>query len=52
MRSATSITRCAREVRDADLRQLATTLTRDLVYPLFALNGKSFQGPPLPAPGV
>ncbi|WP_339331739.1 DUF935 domain-containing protein [Aeromonas caviae] len=33
------------EVRDADLRQLAATLTRDLVYPLFALNGKSFQGP-------
>lgn len=31
------------EVRDADLRQLAATLTRDLVYPLFALNGKSYQ---------
>lgn len=33
------------EVRDADLRQLAATLTRDLVYPLYALNGKSYQGP-------
>ncbi|MGY3855726.1 phage portal protein family protein, partial [Aeromonas aquatilis] len=25
--------------------QLAATLTRDLVYPLYALNGKSYQGP-------
>ena len=33
------------EVRDADLRQLAATLSRDLVYPLYALNGKSYQGP-------
>ncbi|WP_134984336.1 phage portal protein family protein, partial [Aeromonas hydrophila] len=24
---------------------LAATLTRDLVYPLYALNGKSYQGP-------
>lgn len=31
------------EVRDSDLHQLAATLTRDLVYPLYALNGKSFQ---------
>lgn len=33
------------EVRDSDVRQLAATLTRDLVYPLYALNGKSFQTP-------
>jgi len=33
------------EVRDADLTQLANTLTRDLVYPLYALNGKSYQTP-------
>ena len=33
------------EVRDSDVNQLAATLTRDLIYPLFALNGKSFQSP-------
>ncbi|WP_423826917.1 phage portal protein family protein [Shigella sonnei] len=27
-----------REIRDSDLRQLAATLNRDLVYPLYALN--------------
>ncbi|EBH6704347.1 DUF935 domain-containing protein [Salmonella enterica] len=27
-----------KEIRDADLRQLTTTLSRDLVYPLYALN--------------
>lgn len=27
-----------KEIRDADLRQLTTTLTRDLVYPLYVLN--------------
>lgn len=31
------------EVRDSDLKQLAATLTRDLIYPLYALNGKSYQ---------
>ncbi len=31
-----------KEVRDADLKRLAATLTRDLVYPLYALNCKSF----------
>jgi len=31
------------EVRDSDLSQLSATLTRDLIYPLYALNGKSFQ---------
>lgn len=30
------------EIRDFDLKRIAATLTRDLVYPLFALNGKSF----------
>jgi len=33
------------ELRDADLKQLANTLTRDLVYPLYALNGKSYRSP-------
>ena len=33
------------EIRDADLKALAETLTRDLVYPLYALNGKSFSDP-------
>jgi len=31
------------EVRDSDLKQLAATLTRDLVYPLYVLNGTSYQ---------
>lgn len=30
------------EVRNADLKRLAATLTRDIVYPLYALNCKSF----------
>lgn len=30
------------ELRDADLKRLQATLTRDLVYPLYALNCKSF----------
>ncbi len=30
------------EVRNADLKRLAATLTRDVVYPLYALNCKSF----------
>ncbi|ATG74431.1 hypothetical protein AN401_11675 [Zobellella denitrificans] len=33
------------ELRDADLKQLANTLTRDIVYPLYALNGKSYRSP-------
>lgn len=30
------------EVRDSDLRRLQATITRDLVYPLYALNCKSY----------
>lgn len=30
------------ELRNSDLKRLASTLTRDLVYPLYALNCKSF----------
>lgn len=30
------------EIRNADLKRLAATLTRDLVYPLYVLNGKSY----------
>lgn len=33
------------ELRNSDLAQLAETLTRDLVYPLHALNCKSYSGP-------
>jgi len=33
------------EIRDADLKALANTLTRDVVYPLYALNGISYQNP-------
>src|SRR5690606_3136238 len=34
-----------KELRDSDLKQLAATLTRDLVYPLYALNSKTFAAP-------
>ena len=33
------------ELRDSDLKQIANTLTRDLVFPLYYLNGKSYQTP-------
>ena len=33
------------ELRDSDLKQIANTLTRDLVFPLYYLNGKSYQHP-------
>ncbi|MGH1460990.1 MAG: DUF935 domain-containing protein [Neptuniibacter sp.] len=33
------------EIRDADLKALGNTLTRDVVYPLFVLNGKSYSSP-------
>jgi phage gp29-like protein len=33
-----------KELRQSDLKQIAATLTRDLVFPLYALNGKSFNG--------
>lgn len=33
------------ELRDSDAKQIAATLTRDLIYPLYALNGRSFSGP-------
>ncbi|MBP7547804.1 MAG: DUF935 domain-containing protein [Corallincola sp.] len=33
------------ELRDGDLKQIADTLNRDLVYPLWALNAKSFTSP-------
>jgi len=31
------------EIRDFDLKRLASTLTRDVVFPIYALNGKSYQ---------
>lgn len=34
------------EIRDHDLAQLASTLNRDLVQPLYMLNGKSYTGDP------
>lgn len=33
------------ELRDSDAKQIAATITRDLIYPLYALNGRSFRGP-------
>ena len=33
------------ELRDADLKALAATLTRDLVYPLYVMNCKSYRDP-------
>jgi len=33
------------ELRDSDLKQIANTITRDLVFPQYYLNGKSFQHP-------
>jgi phage gp29-like protein len=33
------------EVRDSDLKQLAITLNRDLIYPMYALNFPSYRGP-------
>ena len=33
------------ELRDSDLKQIANTTTRDLVFPLYYLNGKSYQHP-------
>lgn len=32
------------ELRESDLKQIAATLTRDVVFPMFALNGLSFSG--------
>ncbi|MDO6497338.1 DUF935 domain-containing protein [Photobacterium sanguinicancri] len=31
------------EIRNFDLKRIAATLTRDLVFPLYALNGKSYR---------
>lgn len=31
------------EFRDSDLKQIAATITRDIVFPLFVLNGSSYQ---------
>lgn len=33
------------EIRDADLKALGNTLTRDVVYPMYVLNGRSFRSP-------
>lgn len=33
------------EIRNADLKSLANTFTRDIVYPLYVLNGRSFSSP-------
>lgn len=34
------------DIRDHDLRQLATTLNRDLIWPMYMLNGNSYSGDP------
>ncbi|KJZ08060.1 Mu-like prophage FluMu protein gp29 [Marinomonas sp. S3726] len=33
------------ELRDSDAKQIAATITRDLIYPLYALNCRSYSGP-------
>ncbi|CCN69773.1 DUF935 domain-containing protein [Vibrio nigripulchritudo] len=33
------------EIRNFDLKRIAATLTRDVIYPLYALNGKSYRSP-------
>ncbi|WP_065204263.1 DUF935 domain-containing protein [Shewanella woodyi] len=33
------------ELRDSDLKQIGNTLTRDLVFPMYMLNGKSYRTP-------
>ena len=33
------------ELRDSDAKQVAASFTRDVIYPMYALNGKSFSGP-------
>ncbi|EMC9263993.1 DUF935 domain-containing protein [Vibrio cholerae] len=33
------------EIRNFDLKRIAATLTRDLVYPLYVLNGASYRNP-------
>lgn len=34
-----------KELTESDARQLARTITRDLIYPLYVLNGKSYASP-------
>ena len=34
-----------KELTESDARQLARTVTRDLVYPIYALNGRSYDNP-------
>ncbi|KEQ19178.1 DUF935 domain-containing protein [Endozoicomonas numazuensis] len=34
-----------KELTESDARQLARTVTRDLVYPIYVLNGRSYQNP-------
>lgn len=33
------------EIRNSDLKQIAATITRDIIYPLYVLNGRSYQTP-------
>lgn len=35
-----------KDILDHDLRQIASTLNRDLVFPMYMLNGKSYKGDP------
>ncbi|WP_416305201.1 DUF935 domain-containing protein [Neptunicella sp. SCSIO 80796] len=34
------------DIRDHDVRQIANTLNRDLIWPMYMLNGKSYTGDP------
>tara|TARA_B100002049_G_C16081524_1_gene377410 strand:- start:219 stop:1772 length:1554 start_codon:yes stop_codon:yes gene_type:complete len=33
------------DITESDLKQVANTITRDIIYPMFALNSKSYSGP-------
>lgn len=33
-----------KDITESDVRQLEQTITRDILYPMFALNGKSYRG--------
>jgi phage gp29-like protein len=40
------------DIRNHDLRQLASTLNRDLIWPMHMLNGKSYNGDPRRLPQI
>lgn len=41
-----------KDICDNDINQIAVTLNRDLIYPLYMLNGKSYRGDPRRKPKI